>query len=367
MAAYIVLIIIVLLGCFKTKNIVVNIIQCFVVWTLFAFSQDEYDYTVYEREYDAVQRGFGSDYEIGYVWLNDICAALGLTYVEFRAVVGLIFCVALAIIVRKLTRHPNVVWSSFIIFSAMSDACLLRNSLAMVVGMVAILFIMRARTILDYLYAIGLVVGAALFHSAYWVLMLFIPLWYLVSKKSVVWVLAGVACIYIVCISNEELLFRVYGSLLIREETIEKYMTGDYANIVGVLYDVCKYLLIISPALYYSRRLPKGDAVGMISQQESARVLFDKNIVRLNIVFSIILVPQFFAVNFSRLFRMLVVFNYIFMANQIGNTRKWINPKFYSLIYACVLLLLMLFWESPTALNEVFFMHFNTNSFLNLF
>ena len=48
MAAYIVLIIIVLLGCFKTKNIVVNIIQCFVVWTLFAFSQDEYDYTVYE-------------------------------------------------------------------------------------------------------------------------------------------------------------------------------------------------------------------------------------------------------------------------------------------------------------------------------
>ncbi len=24
-------------------------------------------------------------------------------------------------------------------------------------------------------------------------------------------------------------------------------MTGDYANIVGVLYDVCKYLLIISP------------------------------------------------------------------------------------------------------------------------
>lgn len=161
-------------------------------------------------------------------------------------------------------------------FSAMSDACLLRNSLAMVVGMVAILFIMRARTILDYLYAIGLVVGAALFHSAYWVLMLFIPLWYLVSKKSVVWVLAGVACIYIVCISNEELLFRVYGSLLIREETIEKYMTGDYANIVGVLYDICKYLLIISPALYYSRRLPKGDAVGMISQQESARALFDK-------------------------------------------------------------------------------------------
>lgn len=70
-------------------------------------------------------------------------------------------------------------------------------------------------------------------------------------------------------------------------------MTGDYANIVGVLYDVCKYLLIISPALYYSRRLPKGDAVGMISQQESARALFDKNIVRLNIVFSIILVPQF--------------------------------------------------------------------------
>ncbi len=365
MAAYIVLIIIVLLGCFKTKNIVVNIIQCFVVWTLFAFSQDEYDYTVYEREYDAVQRGFGSDYEIGYVWLNDICAALGFTYVEFRAVVGLIFCVVLAIIVRKLTRHPNVVWSSFIIFSAVLAACLLRNSLAMVVGMVAILFIMRARTILDYLCAIGLVVGAALFHSAYWILMLFIPLWYLVSKKSVIWVLAGVACIYIVCISNEDLLFRIYGQLFIREETVEKYMTGNYANIVGVLYDVCKYLLIISPALYYSRRLPKGDAVGMISQQESIRAFFNKNIVKLNVVFSVILAPMFFAATVSRLLNLLVVFNYIFMANQIGKTQKFINPKFYSIIYACVLLL-MLFWESPTA-QEVFFMYFDTNTFFQLF
>lgn len=53
--------------------------------------------------------------------------------------------------------------------------------------------------------------------------------------------------------------------------------------------------------------------------------------------------------------------------NQIGVSRKIIKPRLFSIAYASSLLLLMLLWESETTLDDVFFMHFETNKLLNLF
>ena len=72
----------------------------------------------YEDIYNTVKnKGLWCSYEIGYVWLNDICGKLGCSYIEFRYIAGILFCSALSIIIRKLTVHPNAVWSSHLIFS----------------------------------------------------------------------------------------------------------------------------------------------------------------------------------------------------------------------------------------------------------
>lgn len=360
------LLVIVILGYVMPKNIVINLLQCLVVCVLFAGSQDPMDFYVYERIYDTARQGFEVDYELGYVWLNAVCGQLGLTYVEFRCVVGGMFCLLLATLIRKLTVCPNVVWSSYIIFSALFDACLLRNSLAMACGMWAIFYLLRARSLLQYGKVVGLVVVAALFHSAYWVLLAFVPLWLLCQKKGYLWGVVGVAIAYAFCVMNEQALFNLYGHFLIREDTIDKYMTGNYANIVGVAYNVVKYLFMIVPALYYGRLSSSARSGGCLPSRpwESA---FQDKILLLNVVFCVVLVPQFFAVNFARIFRMLTLFNYIFMASQIGTTRRKIHPKAFSFVYATILLCLFLSWEAQSAFDDVFLMHFETNVLLSRF
>ena len=113
--AYLFLLIIILSGYLFTKNIGINILQCVIVCALFGGSQDPLDFYNYEDIYNTVKQGYDVSYEIGYVWLNDICGKLGCSYIEFRYIAGILFCSALSIIIRKLTVHPNAVWSSYLI------------------------------------------------------------------------------------------------------------------------------------------------------------------------------------------------------------------------------------------------------------
>lgn len=239
--------------------------------------------------------------------------------------------------------------------------------MALIIAIIAILLLVRARSTKEYLFSAGLIALAALFHSAYWVLLFFIPLWILINRKNgIKLVLLIIVIIYMVSIFSDNLLFRIYSHFLIREATIDKYMTGHYANMTGALYNTVKYLFIIFPVLYYYSRHSNNQEISS-PKQKSLRSVFNHKILKLNIIFSLVLVPQFFAVNFSRLFFILIIFNYIYIANQIGVSRKIIKPRLFSIAYASSLLLLMLLWESETTLDDVFFMHFETNKLLNLF
>ena len=94
--AYLFLLIIILSGYLFTKNIGINILQCVIVCALFGGSQDPLDFYNYEDIYNTVKQGYDVSYEIGYVWLNDICGKLGCSYIEFRYIAGILFCSAIS-------------------------------------------------------------------------------------------------------------------------------------------------------------------------------------------------------------------------------------------------------------------------------
>lgn len=136
----------------------------------FGGSQDPLDFYNYEDIYNTVKQGYDVSYEIGYVWLNDICGKLGCSYIEFRYIAGIY-------LFRLINNHKKTDGTSecsmeFLpYFSAMFDACLLRNSMALIIAIIAILLLVRARSTKEYLFSAGLIALAALFHSAYWVLL----------------------------------------------------------------------------------------------------------------------------------------------------------------------------------------------------
>lgn len=86
-----------------------------------------------------------------------------------------------------------------------------------------------------------------------------------------------------VSIFSDNLLFRIYSHFLIREATIDKYMTGHYANMTGALYNTVKYLFIIFPVLYYYSRHSNNQEISS-PKQKSLRSVFNHKILKLNII-----------------------------------------------------------------------------------
>lgn len=356
-----IIITIVILGYVFGKNIFINLLQCFLCISFFAYSQDGYDHIVYEYIYNTVAGSGESEYEVGYVWLNKFISVLGFNYLDFRLIIGLLFITPLFILVRHISRYPNVVWSSFIIYSAMFDGCLLRNSISMMLSIVGIYTLINTKSRNELIIPAICFIFAALFHSAYWIMMLFIPSWlFLKGGKKIKLFLIIVGCLYVIFAFNSTLLFNLYSHLAIRESTIDKYQTDNYANIIGFIYDIVRYLFILSPVFIFKENST------IQYKGSNGYPTFMTSAILLNILFSVILIPQFFAVNFNRLFRIQIFYNYIYVSNQIKRNNV-VVPRLFCLGYSLILLLLVLFFESPSTLNDILFMHLTTNSFLLYF
>lgn len=104
-----------------------------------------------------------------------------------------------------------------------------------------------------------------------------------------------------VSIFSDNLLFRIYSHFLIREATIDKYMTGHYANMTGALYNTVKYLFIIFPVLYYYSRHSNNQEISS-PKQKSLRSCLQSQNSQTEYHFQPCAGTSIFAVNFSRLF-----------------------------------------------------------------
>lgn len=347
-----------LLGFFFSKNKLVTVFLAFVVFSFFYMSEDNYDFINYKNIFEDAQHKNQFGYEIGYVYLNQLISQIGLDYMALRCFIGILFVVILYFIIGKLTNRPNIIWSAMIIFPAMFDGMLLRNSLAMAISLIALFYLMKCKNLRQYLIPLSLFALAALFHSSYWVMILFIPAWlYFNKRKSFKIFLLCVAAVYILSASLSDYIFNIFSYLSVREAAIEKYQTGMYANFTGAAYNVVKYLFILSPVLLF-----RNWNNSTVPQKTYTRD-FSAGLLKLNILFSMILIPQALAVNFSRLFRMIVIFNYAYMANQANERNLALKSRLFTFSYAIILLLLA-FFESPTTIVDVLFMHLKTNTFL---
>lgn len=349
------------LGFVFSKNKYVNIYICLVVLVMVALSHDYEDNFYYEGIFkDTLNNGEGYGYEILFVFINRLISYITNDYIIFRWIFGSLYVSGLYLIIRRLTIHPNMVWGALLIYPALWDAITIRNSLSMVISMLALLKLIECKNIKQSLLPLGLFIIAALNHSSYWITVVFVPLWFILKKpRGRVWLLSGVVVAAVVCSVFPDLLFNIFSSLSVRESAVKVYQTGEYANINGMIYNVLKYITIISPALLFKRR---GRVFYTPRNDDSENMM--NNIIRLNLLCSILLVPQSFAVAFSRLYKMIIIFNYCFLANLVK--KKDSSPFYFLIFYSVYLALIVYFWETPENLIYVLFMHLSTNDFLRL-
>lgn len=347
----------IVLGFVLPKSKIVQALFLIVIYSIYALSFDGWDYYNYMAQYDTIASGGDSVYELLFVKSFLLISKSGVDFFGARCIYYLFTVCILVYSVNKLTDYPNPVWACYLIFSSFPDGPLIRNTMAMSISLLAISIVIDNFRIKRILLAICLLICASLFHSSYWILLFgIIPMVYFYRGMSERCFVGLFIIFFIIFTALPSVVFDLFSKLTIRENVIEKYQTGMYANTIGTLYNVLKYLLIILPVVVCFK---------IKGLSESKKAVF---IYYISLSFAIVLIVQNFAVNYSRLFRLLLLLVYIFCSNNIY--QKGYNSKLfasvgmigYSVIFAC----LFYFFEAKDTIYTIWNMHFETNLLFNI-
>lgn len=364
---YLILLIIILSAIVFPKSKFVKVIVLFMIFSLFCFSQDSGDYWIYLLNYDRIGSGGVSTYEAMFVLSAKIGNKLGLTYNQYRMILTIVEIAAINYVLKKQTKYATFVWALYLVHSAMVDAFLLRHFMGMVFILTALPLIRKKEEKKNILLYLGFVILAGLSHSAYWIFLLFLPLSYVSNTKKMV--IIGMVALFIYGLSVSDLVFRLYALLPVRAYTISKYNTGNFANLNGIIFEWLMQFIYALPALaiWYSWKInkkKKGGCTGDHTDRMRGKLVHD--MVSINVLFCLVIPFQFFAVNFSRMQRILAFINYIYLANFMGLfPMKRKITKLGAVAYAGLLLLMSMFVTSSTNIELVWNVHFKTNSVLN--
>lgn len=348
------------------KSTFLSFIMAAFVYCLLGHSYDEVDSDTYEHIYD-MAKAFGSaDYEVLYELLMKFCYTINLSFDGFRRVAACLTVISLYYCIRRYSSNQNFVWLLYIIYFAMFDEVLIRSRLAMPYAIMYGFVLVNAKKNIEYLYSFLWLTLAALFHSSCWALFLFAPLAFLYRKYDIGYqkLLLVIFTIYIGVVFLGNSIFDMYSIFTIREGTIEKYMTDSYSNLNGIIYNILKYILYLTPILLYYKNEYASDGYSVVSNSSMDYSSF----FILNLLFASVLIPQFFAYNYYRLFRYLIFINYIFLSNRLFVGEK-ISQKalFIGVTYAICNLCIFIFYEQPDKIETVLLMHVQTNDFLKYF
>lgn len=353
---YVLLVFLILLCIILPKSKFVQLLLVIVIYSIYALSFDGDDFLNYTFMYDSIASGEDSVYEVLFVKLLSFISKSGLPFFWARCIIYFFVVGLLVISVNKLTSFPNPVWACYLIFSAFPDGPLIRNTIAMSIALFAISICAKKQTQKRLFLSFLLLICASLFHSSYWVLIfcaiIMIAFYKGLSVKEYIFVFI---IAFFIFTSMSNLVFEVFGEFAIRENVIEKYQTGQYANWVGTCYNILKYILIAIPVFYCTKKKICNSNIHFF-------------IYYLSLSFAVVLIVQNYAVNYSRLFRLLLFIIYTYCSNIIYSSKfnnKILNGfgmVLYSVVFAC----LFYFFENTDTQDTIWKMHFETNLLFNL-
>ena len=312
------------------------------------------DIWAYMDFYENASRGSDTGHELFFELLMQGCARIGLPFYVFRCITAFVTFIGLEYATFKLTKNVNIVWALYIIYSSMFDAELIRASMAM--GIIAVFFVHLIRSnkrIQSYLFCAFVILIATLFHSSSVMFLLFIPAWHFINNKITQRQIILVILTTLIMGAGVGVMFRFVGSLL-SEKNMDYYESMYHGSI---LFNIANYILYIIPIIFLPPRKTRLSGVPIS--------LIESNIFKINLLFLFVLVPQFYVSLFSRLFKLLIFLNYVYLASRAENSKLKPIVALFGLIYAFSLLFIRIFFY-PHLIPMVLDMQMDSNVIFDL-
>ncbi|MCE5342987.1 MAG: EpsG family protein [Eubacteriales bacterium] len=177
--AYLLWVVLLLLGMFFKKSKIITIIIVLYIWAIISFNTASPDYLNNQYMYENIQLSVYKVYEPGYVALMKICGSLGIDFVGFRCVVAAIFIIISLLAIVQLTDNINIALVILMIYPCLTFASGLRTAIAYGIGLFSFSMLLKDDRHGVLKFSIGILI-ASLFHYSFLANLIFT-----LSKKKI--------------------------------------------------------------------------------------------------------------------------------------------------------------------------------------
>lgn len=361
----IITLILIALGLIIRKSKILLLLQTTWIWILMVFNTDSADFTNNSGLYYLAnnthmfsQNFFGS----AFFYFSTIAKRLGMNYLTFNGILATISTLIIAAIILRYSSNPCIVISFFMWYPLVSSIIQKRWYFAMGILVLAVsILLLNKSKVEKTIWLLLLITFACMFHAGavyYYTLVLYY--WIPDKWKKYVSIIGFI----ILTLGKNQLsgILSTSSNSDLSDKSKVYFQTLASNNIWHFIFWICWQLLFVGLIFY------------LIKRQSVREILGDNycNFLWLINWWSILIIPLYsFDPVFNRLFRIVIIFNYIAISNLLLiKDRKISKINFYSNIYQLILCISTFFIVNALAgapIDQLVFPIFNSNIVLNFF
>lgn len=292
--------ILVILGLIFKKSKILFLCQIIFAWILLAFNTDSADYIVHLNIFNSVQKDISIISNKGGLY-SLICYFFRSNNLEFEIMnilLNTLAMIVLIVIINKLTDKVCFVTSLFFIFPYFNYVIQKRFFLASVIIVLALYFELRNRKG-DRIISVILCIVAAQIHVTAYTYLVYIFLFRVPMKKlkKILPIMILLSIILIPVLPKLAL-------IVFPASKVELYFLKLKLGIDDALFWTCFHLLfVLIIYILYKKNKSEGN-------------IFLEKVLKLNLISLIFVSLYYYEPTFFRIFRTLLIFNYICLANM---------------------------------------------------
>lgn len=315
------------LGMIFRKSKTIYTIEFIWMWILLSFCNNinRPDYKNYLRCYDLYSNGEDivvDSSEIGIKILYKLFNEVGLSFIQALVVLMFIVLFLISISIIKYTESIAAVSSLFMLYPLFLHGIQIGNAIAMSIIVFGFRYLLEEKKASLVKYGVCVIV-AVLFHSTAIIYFLFILIKFINKKNLKYWVVLFICLVAVASRIDLSILRSIFGEgryeakFFIGNNTILETTMMILWQMVGTILLVLLYFRVKNTKEY----LKSCHAIQVINE----------NIVRINMVLLAILPLYYLDASTERLFRNIVVLNFVFVANciQMVGIRREFNFVIY--------------------------------------
>ncbi len=344
-----------------------------ILFIIFCFTKDNYDYYYYLRGYERAARGILGTINNGTYFLTLIMiifSKLGLDFFRFRMVLTLIEFSMIYSTLKRYLRSQTLFWTALIIFPGWWMSTLLRHTLALSIMIFGIRYLVEEKKTNSIKFIIC-VFFAGLIHSSFWVYLVLILVKFLDKRKTLIAVLS--ISLLLVLARNLGFINSLI-SLFPIEDDINSRLTSANISLKSMVLNSI-YTLAISSIGLISHVLMSGK-IKLKSRKETGLndyggnniiYQFEKIIIPVNICSIVIIGLSLYSSVCFRLYHFFAIFNLIAYSlceqKYRGNTINRMTLQLIIIVYLIAISILFCYF-TPTLKTNIIDYIINNNSII---